>query len=282
MNLKFWKKATVQPGKGYALCIGLNAVDPAHYDGWSGRLNACEADAEDMRDLLKSKGFATDILLTKQAVSSVVLRWLLDMSKTAKPGDIVVVTSSSHGGQVPDQDGNDNGYDETICMYDRQIIDDELELAWSRFAAGVRLFFVSDSCHSGTMARVMHSAGTDRPLASSSRAMPNDLVSSVWFRNQGVYALAKASARSRSKIKASLLAFGACQDNQTAEDGTNNGAFTGALRKVLASYPSESPGKVIARVRRMLPASQSPTYVYGGHRDPVFEASPVFAISQVP
>ncbi len=30
---------------GLALTIGLNSVDPAHYDVWSGELNACEADA---------------------------------------------------------------------------------------------------------------------------------------------------------------------------------------------------------------------------------------------
>ena len=34
--------------KGLALAIGLNAVDPRHYQGWSGELNACEADARDM------------------------------------------------------------------------------------------------------------------------------------------------------------------------------------------------------------------------------------------
>ena len=28
--------------------IGLNSVDPTHYDGWDGKLQACEADANDM------------------------------------------------------------------------------------------------------------------------------------------------------------------------------------------------------------------------------------------
>ena len=27
--------------KGIAVCIGLNAVDPKHYQGWSGNLAAC-------------------------------------------------------------------------------------------------------------------------------------------------------------------------------------------------------------------------------------------------
>ena len=37
--------------RGIALTIGLNSVDPKHYAGWSGELNACEADAEDMASI---------------------------------------------------------------------------------------------------------------------------------------------------------------------------------------------------------------------------------------
>jgi hypothetical protein len=35
--------------RGVSLHIGLNRVDPAHYDGWDGTLNACEFDANAMR-----------------------------------------------------------------------------------------------------------------------------------------------------------------------------------------------------------------------------------------
>ena len=31
--------------KGVSVHIGINEVDPAHYGGWTGALNACEADA---------------------------------------------------------------------------------------------------------------------------------------------------------------------------------------------------------------------------------------------
>jgi len=33
---------------GLSLHIGLNKVDPKHYDGWDGQLRACEQDAHDM------------------------------------------------------------------------------------------------------------------------------------------------------------------------------------------------------------------------------------------
>ena len=48
--------------KGLALTIGLNSVDPKHYGGWSGELNACEADAEDMADIGKSRNFKVKTL----------------------------------------------------------------------------------------------------------------------------------------------------------------------------------------------------------------------------
>ena len=44
--------------KGSSLHIGLNSVDPQHYEGWSGPLNACEADANDMVDLANTRSFA--------------------------------------------------------------------------------------------------------------------------------------------------------------------------------------------------------------------------------
>ena len=39
------------------------------------------------------------------------------------------------------------------ACYDGQLIDDELYLELSRFGAGVRILVLSDSCHSGTVAR---------------------------------------------------------------------------------------------------------------------------------
>ena len=59
--------------KGISLHIGLNAVDPMHYDGWDGTLNACEFDANDMQALAKKNGFTATPLLTKAATSTAVI-----------------------------------------------------------------------------------------------------------------------------------------------------------------------------------------------------------------
>jgi hypothetical protein len=44
--------------------------------------------------------------------------------------------------------------DETWCLYDGQLLDDELHGAWEKFQAGVRILVFSDSCHSGTVLKM--------------------------------------------------------------------------------------------------------------------------------
>jgi hypothetical protein len=272
-------KATRKP-KGYGLCVGLNAVDPKHYAGWSGPLNACENDARHMSHMLEQKGFETTQLLTRNATRGNVFAELGSMSAAAKSGDIVVVTNSSHGSQITDYDGNEaDSMDETICMFDGEILDDELELAWSMFAPGVRIIFVSDSCHSGTMARVF--GATAVTVVPGSRAVPPEIAASTERQNRDMYrtiAASTAAMRGSTPIAAHVLALGACQDNQTAMDGSINGAFTGALLNALRDYPKDSMGRIYARVQRALPPTQAPKYVYAGPRLDSFEKSVAFSL----
>jgi len=142
---------------GYALAIGLNQVDPNHYGGWSGNLTGCEPDAEDMRDIAQSRGLTTTTLKTGDATRKAVLDHLDDMAAVMSRGDLLVVSFSGHGGQVPDGNGDesDDGLDETWCLYDGQLLDDELHGAWMKFRPGVRILLFSDSCHSGTVLKML-------------------------------------------------------------------------------------------------------------------------------
>ena len=88
--------------KGLSLHIGVNSVDPNHYGGWSGPLNACEADAEDLHQVAANQGFEPQQLLTTQATRSNVISLVKEAAEILSYGDIYLLTYSGHGGQAPD------------------------------------------------------------------------------------------------------------------------------------------------------------------------------------
>ncbi len=138
-----------------SLHIGLNAVDPDHYDGWDGKLSGCENDARTMAAIAQRDGFATTLLLTAEATAARVLAVLASKAQTLTSGDVFLLTYAGHGAQVPNVNGDDevDDQDETWVTYERMLIDDELEAAFAAFAPGVDIITLSDSCHSGTVFR---------------------------------------------------------------------------------------------------------------------------------
>jgi hypothetical protein len=88
--------------KGYSLHLGLNAVDPAHYGGWDGKLNACEADAKDMAAIAKALGYTeSTVLLTRDATSTRFISEMLRLATALKSGDILLLSYSGHGDRFP-------------------------------------------------------------------------------------------------------------------------------------------------------------------------------------
>jgi hypothetical protein len=222
---------------GLALTIGLNSVDPEHYEGWTGNLNACEADAGDLNDLLVAGGFTCTTLLTREATREAVTSAILDAARRLASGDIFVLSYSGHGGQAPDQNNDEpDGLDKTWCLYDAQLIDDELYAMWGEFAPGVRIVMLSDSCHAGSVNREPFIAQRPQlPSPALARAMPRDVALRVYQKNQGFYdpILASRSLKaSFSEIGAAILVMSGCQDNQLSRDGAFNGLFTGTLKSV--------------------------------------------------
>ena len=238
--------------RGMSLHVGLNTVDPAHYDGWDGLLKACEADAYAMQSIAVSEGFDANILLTKNATRANVIAGIEDAANELKAGDIFLFSVSAHGGRIPDfnQDEDHDGdqkMDETLCLYDFQLADDELYMLWTKFHAGVRVLMVPDTCHSGSMVKFGPTApatmfGRTFTTGPAVRAMPLSVEDRVWRANEAVYREASKSysalkesvmtAPLSSPIQASVLNLGACHDDQFAMDGAQNGAFTGALLEI--------------------------------------------------
>jgi len=141
--------------KGMALTVGLNGVNPKQYAGWNGRLLAAENDANDLAAIAKSRGFSTTVLLTGRATRKGVIDEIKRAAASMQPGDSFIFTYSGHGGQIRDQNGDetDDQMDETMCLYDGELIDDELAALWTLFPAGAKILVLADCCHSGTLTK---------------------------------------------------------------------------------------------------------------------------------
>ncbi|MBS1794637.1 MAG: caspase family protein [Acidobacteria bacterium] len=137
--------------QGISINIGLNNINPAHYTV-DGILKGCENDAEFMAKLAESRNFQVRKLIGSAANTKNVVTAITDASGLLKAGDTMLITYSGHGGQIKDSNNNEgDGFDETWCLYDRQMIDDEMFELWTKFDEGVRILVISDSCHSGTV-----------------------------------------------------------------------------------------------------------------------------------
>ena len=269
--------------KGLALNVGLNLVDPARYGGWNGPLAACEFDANDMAAIAQSAGMKATVLLTKKATRANVLAAMRSAAKTLKSGDFFLLSYSGHGGQMPDTAGDeDDQKDETWCLYDAQLLDDELYFELSRFAAGVRILVLSDSCHSGTVTRKI--APPPPPTGQRSKLMPEAVARRVYAEHQAFYdklqaevataareaftdpdeALAQLGGAAEAtalvgRFKPGVVLISGCQDNQTSMDGEHNGAFTEQLLKVWNGGRFTGGYNAFhVQIRAGLPRTQSP------------------------
>ena len=285
--------AAVPLAKGRSLHLGLNGVDPAHYAGWDGALAACEADAEDMETVAKSLGYQTTKLLTAAATRDAVIAAIVAAADELESGDIFLMTVSSHGGQVPDfNNDEDDGLDETLCLYDAQLIDDELWTLWSKFRAGVRILQIADCCHSGSnfRAALTDQIGTARKAELGvPRFMPRMVAAKTARNNLAFYRkisddLASQVSGSVTRemalpVAASLQAISGCQDNQLSYDGLLNGKFTGTLLEVwkAGAFTGDYDAFCKAIVERM-PPEQTPKHSRDGQPDPAFATQRPFEI----
>ncbi|WP_197421808.1 caspase family protein, partial [Sphingomonas sp. CCH9-H8] len=135
--------------------IGLNRVSPAHY-GSEQRLRGAVPDARAMKAIADAQGFASTLLLDDAATVLAVSRAVSQAAARLGAGDTFFLSYAGHGSQLFDGGGDEpDSVDETLCLFDRMLLDDEVHGLLARFEAGVRVLVITDSCHSATATRLM-------------------------------------------------------------------------------------------------------------------------------
>ncbi len=272
--------------KGISLHIGVNRLDLAHYKT-EGILLGCENDARDMEILAGAAGFETTVLLSEQATRQNVIREIISAANKLKANDIFMISYAGHGARITDKNGDESdGFDETLCLHDAMLIDDELSHLWSKFRANVRILMIADSCHSGTASRrVSYAPGyapepIQWPGASAGPRFFSDGLR-TYLENKGFYKeIFEHLKRQKDRAtNAAILQISGCQDHQEALDGVENGMFTTVLKAIWNEGRFSGTYETFHQlIQDELPDQQSPNLLLFGKSNPFFKHQIPFTI----
>ena len=238
-----------------SLHVGVNRLDPNHYQGWNGALSGCESDAQRMAEVARLGGFQAKVLLTADATAEATLGEIYAAAQLLQAGDTFLLTCACHGSQIVDESDprtseEDDGLDETWLLYNRMVTDDELYAALGQFRHDVKIFLIFDSCHSGTVVRDQR------------RAAPREVVALTLQAHPTIYADVRSVHCSYRDIPASVLLLAACQDDQSAAEIAGSGLFTATMLRIWSDGEFRGDYQELWRqLVREMPTNQVPNLV---------------------
>jgi metacaspase-1 len=225
-----------------AYCYGVNRTDPAWY-GSDNPLEGPENDANDLARVATSLNFDTKTRLTPNANSRQLFADIQDAAGKLDANDVLFLSYSGHGDRPQDANGHD-----AWCLYDREVIGNELAAAWPQFKQGVKVYVVADSCHSGTSIRTLDRMKNPLSLQNSRglRALANPGSGGVTVRTlspanhklavdrqlpafKNLWDSTPRAGQSEANTRAAVLLLAACQDEELAGERGGHGLFTSAL-----------------------------------------------------
>lgn len=238
-------------GKLFSAHIGIN------FAGTSNALRGCVNDSADMlkawNDITMAAGGTSDFLTERRATLAGVREFIATHLRNLQSGDLLFLSRSSHGTQIPDRDGDEtDGKDEAFVCYGLDLLsDDEFATILAKRAAGSYVVVFDDCCHSGTGLRFV--GDPDRPADALARSLPWQAIPQA-TRDNFERGAAPPPSASRG-----VLHIAACQDHEVAWDGSRdgrpNGAGTLALLDALAAG-AKTWNDVFTGIRSRLPSKQ--------------------------
>jgi hypothetical protein len=274
---------------GISVHIGVDKLERTRYPGLC-MLRGCENDAKAMQALAQAQGFSSTLLLGAAATVGAVRAAVTSAARAVGSDGIVLVTYSGHGGQVPDvfDEGDEHdrgkGTDETWCLWDRQMIDDEIYRMWTAFEPGARVLIVSDSCHSGGVIRGIEDGTIEPPPPCVMRALDREQAEAAFQAQKEAVEEAQRvlHLEPAGPLRASVLLLAASQEWELAKDGYPHGLFTRALLEVWndgafrGDYRAFHAG--IFRAMRREVGDQTPSLEFLGPENPAYQAQRPFTI----
>ncbi len=216
--------------KKKALCVGISEFQERHIPPLPG----CVNDAILLADTLKEHyGFTTAgtrLLTNGNATKAGIIKRLNWLVEGASSGDVLVFTFASHGTWTVDRSGDEDpgsqlqGRDEMLVPYDYEkengLVDDEIGKILDQVPAGVRLYCIIDTCHSGTATRALFS-----PFQAAGALKNRFLPPSPDIMNRFSPETGWRSRRTTQEDRMNRISISGCTDDEESLDyPTRNGS----------------------------------------------------------
>lgn len=212
-----------------AVLVGIN------YKNSDLQLRGCINDVRNMTDVLtKNFGFENEnmkILTEEDQVSPTktnIIEHIIWLTRNTSPGDTLVFYYSGHGSYVKDSSNDEiDGNDEVLVPIDYEtegyISDDMLfDYLLKPLQSGVRVFLMTDCCHSGTLFDLKYNLNSVASYKSQNK--PTKYNPKDWVDRYTLY-------QDNNKLRPScdVVLLSGCMDHQYSNDAFLNKTFQGAL-----------------------------------------------------
>lgn len=138
----------------------------------------------------------------------------------AEEGDSLVIQFSCHGTQISTTDTNEvDGFSEALCLYDKYLIDQEIEAILSKLKPNIKLTIISDSCYSGNLTRDIKSDYI-KPRCAQPHKLP--VIHTIKKRRR-LFRLVD------DQEQMNHILISGCDEGETSADGCFNGIYEGAM-----------------------------------------------------
>jgi hypothetical protein len=257
--------------KRKALIVAINTYPDAPLEG-------CVNDGiQDAREITANFGFRETnvrMLLDDRATTDAILDRLDWLVTTARSGDTLFFAYSGHGAQVPCRNdaGEVDGLSELVCPYnfdwtpEHMITDKQFVAIFAKLPKGVKLFWLSDSCHSGDLNRLLHNP----PIRIKEFPMPADIRWSVEAaKKAGFKPTAIRELMAAAKFDVAFVP--GCRSNQTSADTSVDGVPCGAATYYFWDAVHRSAKD--ATVKEIAEAARATLERFGYEQTPIADGS---------
>lgn len=215
-------------------------------------------------------------MITRDATTHGVKDSILQTADALESGDIFFMYYLGHGGSTNDKSADEagDGKDETLCLYDAQLLDDELYVLWPHFAAGVRILVVANCCHSGSMTR--NAVDDDLVVRAIDERSANLLMRADPER----YSRVRSGLETGGEISATVKLISGCQDHQQSFEAKSlgHGQMTSALLALMEEGRAQCYADTHATILERMPKFQQPNLFEIGVENPRFDSEAPFTI----